>query len=534
MFLKYKNKFISFYKQASNKNWIKNFFQVVFYVLLISQPILDLYWIYNSSVNVFSFNIATLLRLLLIFLLIISSIFVIKYKGKLKYLIIYFVLTFIYFMLHHYNALNFNCLVPNNFSYSWIEELFYIIRLEIPLLIIFFTYHIKLNNKVINYILYFICLFFSLSIIIGNLLHISFISYGDTKNLGSILDWFLNSNKYSYMVLASKGFFFSSWVTTNLILLSPYMYYRFVKTNKWYYYILLFFITLSMFIVGIKATTYSIVLINIIMLLMYIFFLVIKKIKINKMVLVFLVSLNALCFIVYPYSPAIKRTSFDNNFSENLKENLDEKLIDSTEADKLLEKENIGDLLLLNVSKYERKEVLIDYFNKFYKYLGINIKYIKKSYSYTYDPEFWYSFIESVPISERYKNRNIQLKIYNRIKESNNNKLDEYLGITFSRGSKIVTIEQDFIYQYYTLGLVGIFLFLSPYIILVIYSIILLLIKFKEKMNLENCSILLGIGLTLFVSFYSGNIIDTLGVTIILGFMSGFLLKKLHNKSDGY
>ena len=71
----------------------------------------------------------------------------------------------------------------------------------------------------------------------------------------------------------------------------------------------------------------------------------------------------------------------------------------------------------------------------------------------------------------------------------------------------------------------GTSLLLGPYIFIVGLMIIIMLVKFKEKATLFNCAIILGTGLACFLAYYSGNVMENLGITIWIGFMLGFLLK---------
>ena len=60
-----------------------------------------------------------------------------------------------------------------------------------------------------------------------------------------------------------------------------------------------------------------------------------------------------------------------------------------------------------------------------------------------------------------------------RVKEINNNKYDDLLGLTYSRTSKVFNLEKDFQYQYYSLGIIGQILFIGPLIVMLIMGIVL-------------------------------------------------------------
>ena len=117
-----------------------------------------------------------------------------------------------------------------------------------------------------------------------------------------------------------------------------------------------------------------------------------------------------------------------------------------------------------------------------------------------------------------------------RIKNVNANKLDDFFGITFTRMGNVFDLERDFLSHYYTLGIVGLILLLVPYLIVVIVCGIKILINYKNKINLKNYFLLMGIGISLFAAFYSGNVMDGLIVTLMLGFVIGQLINSVFKK----
>lgn len=80
------------------------------------------------------------------------------------------------------------------------------------------------------------------------------------------------------------------------------------------------------------------------------------------------------------------------------------------------------------------------------------------------------------------------------------------------------------------MGIIGVILLLGPYIMIILVAMLWMLIKFKDKANIENCSLVLGLGLSLFLAYYSGNVMESLGITIVIGALAGYLLKLLFEK----
>ena len=60
-------------------------------------------------------------------------------KKYLKFLFIYIIVLIIYPLLHNKIASDNSMVIPNNYSYSLVSELFYIVRMLLPLAIIIFT-----------------------------------------------------------------------------------------------------------------------------------------------------------------------------------------------------------------------------------------------------------------------------------------------------------------------------------------------------------------------------------------------------------
>ena len=98
--------------------------------------------------------------------------------------------------------------------------------------------------------------------------------------------------------------------------------------------------------------------------------------------------------------------------------------------------------------------------------------------------------------------------------------------------SNIFDLERDFVSHYYTLGLFGLFLLLMPYIIIFFLAIFMMLYHYKEKFTFRNVMLMLGISITLFAAYYSGNCMDGLVVTLILGFVFGQLVEPIFTKEE--
>ena len=157
------------------------------------------------------------------------------------------------------------------------------------------------------------------------------------------------------------------------------------------------------------------------------------------------------------------------------------------------------------------------------------LNFILNSYSFEKDPYFWYTIMK-LPLRDRVNYRNLETRMLERVKEINNNTYDDLFGITFTRMSNIFDLERDFLSHYYTLGLFGLCLFLFPYLIIFFLAVFMMLYHYKEKFTFRNVMLMLGIAITLFAAYYSGNCMDGLVVTLILGFVMGQLVEPIFGK----
>ncbi len=520
---------------------MKKISNYILYFLVLIEPFLDTYFMYNSPCMEFlGFKLSTIIRYGLLALIFILLFINTKFKKNRKMIISYALIILLYIGLHHYTAIHFKSLIPGDFNYSLKEELFYIARYMFPLVIVYYMSNADVSKKDFKRILVIYSLIVSLSIIISNIFLISRSSYYEYNISYNIIDWFRKD--ISYATASTRGFFYATIVMTPLLLITPYIYNLYYKEGKYIYLTTIVCNMLALFMAGTKACTFGFVIVAVTMLLSYLFFTLIKKeMKLNIGRLLASIAIVALCFAIVPKSPAVQRISLTNNMYKGTEN--DKKDIETNKKPSATDKPNTitneKDLGKVNISNYknfeeiyylkdehEREKAIKKYILENTKNLGIASKFFVKAYSYLYDYNFWADFIIKENPEHKANARYVQTSIFNRIKQINDNSLDDLFGISYSRTSKIFNLERDFLYQYYSLGIIGVILFLGPIVALLGFCIGRILLK-KEKFNLENTSLCLGIGLLLCVALYSGNMLDNLGITILLGFVLGYLYKNM-------
>lgn len=521
----------------------KNFFTLLLTLIIIIQPILDLYFISeNPSFEFFGFKYTTIIRYGLILLMGLLLIWQTKLKKWRTGIIVYSLLLIIYIILHCINCRSFNSINPNLISFNVLEELLYIARYMIPLFLIYYLNTTEIQEEKLKKVFIFYCLGISLSSIISNIFYIARTTYYSGvvyTNTYNVFDWF--TKNINYLHSASKGFFTSTSAITTLLLVTPYMFYQYYKNGKIIYLIVLACNMLALFIVGTRACAYGFIIISALMLIMYVFFAFIKKNKfyLNRSLANFIIFMLSL--FVLNYSPASERVQSipssstsvpsteivgkpngNTNNNTNNNNNSSNNTVNS-------EINSIDELkqAVLKDTKNEKK-LITEFISHKKSYLDIYPPFLDK-YDYNYDYEFWKNILFNVPSYERGDNRYMEEQMLIRIKEINNNKYDDYLGISYSRTSRVFNLERDFLYQYYSLGIIGLILLAFPIVLVLLYSMLKILLK-NDCFNLKNCTFCLSVGLILAISIYSGDVLDNINTNTILGVFTGLLLNNILSK----
>lgn len=505
----------------------------IFMIFIILQPILDIYILFEwDVVNLFGFSPATIIRMVFMAILSIWAILTIKIKKKHIWILVYGVLVGIYVILHHMHAADFNSMVPDDFNYSFKDELFYIIRLLMPLIMIIISYCQKFTFKQLKIVINSLILLISGSIVVTNIFKIALGSYTKATIEASIFSWFMPGNEYNYLELASKGFFTDATrMSALMLLLTPLLLYICIKECNKKQIAVLFIHMFGMLIIGTKVAAFGFIGLLGITLMVYLYQTLMKKeFDIKGQVMTALLVVTMVSSILFAFSPTINRMNLDekkhNTYEKTgvFKES-ETSVYSKDKAEAAKSKTEIQDI------KEKTKEDILTYIENNYKKFNINENFILISYSYKYDPEFWLEVMES-PIEERTNYRILEEKIWKRIKEVNNNNMDNLFGMTFSRLKKTFDLERDFISHSYSLGIIGMIILLFPYIIIYLVCGIYILYKYKEKFTLYNVMLMLALGITLFAGFYSGNVMDGLIATLILGFTFGQLIRSVFNTEN--
>lgn len=495
---------------------------ILFWFILI-QPFLDLYWFYHGPLaNILPFTLPTIIRILAVGTLIclfFSQKDSWEKLTKKKWLLLYLILLIIYSALHLVHVRNFTSVSPTDYGYSTSGEIFYLIRMAMPLVVLYLTNELNFTQKSLRQVIEGVSGLFSGTIVLSNLFVISLKSYETGIISANIFEWFFNPN-IGYSHMASKGFFnFTNMVSAVLFMLLPLMLYYLFTSFNWVTAILNVVQALAMIEIGTKVAAIGLVGGIVICLILFLFHkFIIKDVKKGgyAFLVAALIELGSLAIL--PFGPAIQRY----NYEIYLAKQSDHDLTD--------EKRELKEGLQKYPAGEKRKEFLRAFIKKNYQEYALNPKFVLKSYPYQYDPEFWLKIINE-PGQSRMENRHVEVAMLNQVVKTNNNHWDKLFGISYVRENNIFNLERDFVAQVYALGWAGMLLFIGPYLAILIYAAYRWL-RFQTARNYLVSSLIVSSGFILLAAFSSGNVMDFLTASFIFAFIEGNLLVQVRKKEE--
>lgn len=484
-------------------------------LFVIIQPFLDILPLFeNEKLFIFGFTIPTLVRCLFIGILALVSL---KYidKKNYKYLFIYTIVLLIYTIIHHHIGSDDSMIIPNNYTYSLVSEIFYIVRMLLPLAIVQFTRNSNITLDKFLKVITISSAIIGTIIFIGNTLCISYVSYGSGMTVINWIQWFFTDlSKYEFMELTSKGWFYMANQISGLtMLLFPFALFACLKKCSPFNIYSVVILIISMIMLGTRVASYG-------WLLVVVCFLVVifiskfiykdKRTKGSYFKIIFMISFVGLIFLVN--SPISRREyGYELGDLTTLKERP-----------------------IINMNDKENLDKVYTYIEDSYEVFGVQKIYPFELYNYKFDPQFWFNVFDRSIASGVIENREMQRMISNRIIENNDNNIKYQLfGYSFSRmRNGQIYMEHDIIVQLFTMGYLGVILLIGPYIMIISIICYRVLRKMKRKIALFNITFLISIGSIFGSAILTGHILDELFVTIYIGFICGYFLKKIDKKKE--
>lgn len=502
-------------------------------IFFIAQPLIDIYKaFYRDTISCCGIAIEEIFNIFMvgvIFLFTIYKIVTEKNRNFKEILIyaIYIAVTGIYLILHYINISKFNSNVYNLANINFITENYYIFRTYlIPLILLGLVTKSGMSNQKFNKIITIVVLIMSSVIVIANIFKVGLVSYNQENTFidGNIFQWITMDENTNYAAYTSKGWFCGTNEISALMLsLAPIIIIQAIQKNKIRYYLLVVLQAVSMVMIGTKTSALGVCAMLIVIPLLAGFLYITKLDKTFKWKVSIPVTLLIFGIIagLYQISPTKMKLAVDKAGKEEVRVAAEEKYQfakTSTDEDKgqdVLEKQEEEEAL--NLEEYIYKYSYNYYINEWFLEL----------YPVKNDISFWSNVITR-DSRLNIDNRTFKIEMIERIISRNNNKLDKILGIGYT--SNVPYTEKDYYYQYFIFGIIGLIILLGPCIAIAIYGGIKILLKYKEKFNLENVSPLIALICILGIGYVSGHV---WGMPINMYFMSLYAGILLLNTQKG-
>ena len=485
---------------------------ILFAVFLILQPVIDIYrTFWGDTLSIGPFAIEELLNLgMLGFLFLIALLQSIQRKqGRSLFPYgLYFGLISVYLVLHCINILQFDQSILPAAAIDLLTECYYIFRTYLcPLLLMFLFWKNGMEDLLFARTIKLIVCIISGIIVATNLLRISLVAYsGENQQIaGSIFSWPTLTTSMTEGELAmytSKGWFQSAnQISALLFSLCPIIVKEVIKKPSWSNSLLLTLQVLSMTMLGTRTASLGCILVivamTLVLLALHILHLeYIRKVRIFPILLLVVLMGSLLSYC----SPG--------QLSKRLNEQ--EAVVERPTAEETKPSVQSPVSLADYLDKYAYNYYINDWFLEIYPVSG--------------DEAFWKEIV-SRDRTLNMDNRSFKIEMLQRIKERNARTDDTLYGMGYT--SNVPYTERDYVYQYYIFGILGVILLMGPFLFALGYGGLRLLLRPRQYLTLENCSLLMALGCMLCIAFFSGHVFGILINMLFMGTYAGKLLSNL-------
>ncbi len=482
---------------------------------LIMQPILELIitLFKNDRFTIAGMSIGTIIRYGLLAIIIILAVLSNLKRKSTKLFIGTVVIYGIYMIVHFLNNRNFDAVIlGTSMSKGFITSMMYISKYIIPICIVYLVYVLNFGYKELKISVITTVLIVSLIIIITNMLGIDFVAYSfenNTKVAANIFKWFDSSYQYSdWRLLTSRGWFSSgNELSAFFVLLLPITFYVAFNEKKKIYFIVPFVQMIAMLLVGTRVSVYGAILMFVASVVVFIADSIINKKRIVKSTIIVTLIISVVYGIFFAYSPFMNRIKVGegavNSFIDEKNDKNSEKKVELTADDNTPERIFIKE-------KYQEESIPYDMIDRVYSYLEHS--------------DFWVHIIKDVNIKDRSNARKLKTLILADIEENKSGNLDKVVGI----GEVPIYPECDYITQYYYVGVIGIIIFLLPFILVFILLGCNEFIRiFDKKFNYLRVVYLISLAMIFATAYSAGHVLETVFINSFIGLIAGMCMQEI-------
>ena len=511
-------------KQINSKRVV----EILVGVLFLAQPIFDI--IKNSvihDIQIFGFSFFAIFNIILVCILAFLAVFLGDSRKKMFRFSLLGFLFLIYFGLHCYNMTLFNNDVYPQHSLNFLTEFYYLYKTFVnPIILILSLYYLEVKRDYLIKLVQIFSLIISVVIIISNIFHFGYLSYGDdnVRCVKSIFSWFTFKNvyKYSFYEIACRGLFFSAnQLSSVTFMIFPIILYSTYKRRRPFDYVCLICLIISMYMLGTKVSTLGVIAAFMLFFSLYAFFLVYNKVLKKKeklkniLGITFVFAGSVALFFFSPRFYEMKFLGEDFSSIQLIEDSLEGEELDVNQFNR--EWKKIKKIDCYQMTDNQNTQFL-SFFRTYSGYMGVS-KFIIDSYDYNRYPEFWCNYLQT---SRNNDYRVLKTAILDKIYTDNDNKLDKYFGLGYNLG--FIYTESDYSFQFYSYGIIGCILFLSGYFISCIVSAYRILKNWKKQFKFENILLLSSPAIALFTAQFSGHVLERTIPLMVLAVVSSITL----------
>lgn len=483
------------------KIYSNNFLSLQFAGFILLQPLIDMYRLFvGNAVKICGISLVEFFNIALIGYL--AVLFILNQRKLRSFVpaLAYGIVLVAYLALHCYNIRHFNTSVISGTDISIFTELYVIVRAYIlPLMLLYMLIYTHTSKERFLHTVLALAWIISGVIVVTNLFKVAYVAYasgfqGNRQIQQNIIDWFTKAAPADVRLLTSKGWFYSgNQIGLILFMLLPFSVYQALTRKKIGDFILAAVQVVAMIMVSTKTATVGSVLMIACMLVLFIAFALFQKqLKRSWKPLLALMMIIIAGVGLIQVSPMKKQLASQKlNYQQTDQE--------WEKTDTLLKENSNKKKSTLNRSALIKQIEISSY------HCGIQKEFLALL-PVKDNVNFWTSVLTN-PSKPQVNFRSFKTMIYKEVLKKNNNPKDVWLGIGYT--TNFPYIERDIVSQNAWFGYIGTALLTGPYLILLLWALVLILAKFRTRFTFYNC--------TLLISAFG-----SMGASIVAGYLLGF------------